>query len=130
MPTTPDICHRCALLADPEVCINETGAAGTPDYLAPEMVTATQLFLGCEDLDDLDGHTRNLIAADAWAAGAIIFFAATGGRLVQGGPQPGGGSADEYLAARLAYLQQVHVEWQVGLCSACMRTHHAYAFQS
>lgn len=121
MPTVPHICHQCAtLIADPEVCINEVGAAGTPDYLAPEMVIAAQLFLGCEDKHELDGIMRNLTAADAWAAGAIIFSAATGDRLAQEGPRSWDYAEDDFHVARLAYLQQVHMEWKVGLRSACL----------
>ena len=84
------------------------------------MVIAAQLLLGCEDVHELDGIMRNLTAADAWAAGAIIFSAATGDRLAQEGPRSWDYTEDDFHVARLAYLQQVHMEWKVGLCSACL----------
>lgn len=113
LPATPNICHRCALLADPEVCIDEYGWGGTPDYLAPEMVIAAQLFQATEDLDDLNGNTRNVIAADAWAAGAVIFFAATGDTLAEEDPEIYKGTDDNYHTVRLAHLQKVHMQWKV-----------------
>lgn len=51
---------------------------GTEDFSSPELLTGIQLYEECEALEELDGHTRDVVAADAWSVGAILFNAATG----------------------------------------------------
>lgn len=80
------------------------------DYVAPEMVTANQLYWACDDT--LDSQLRNVVAADAWAVGAIIFYAATGSELVQHESEDTG-EVEDYKSARVAYLLQVHAGWKV-----------------
>lgn len=36
------------------------------------------MYEDCDSLEDLDGETRDVVAADAWSVGAILFNAATG----------------------------------------------------
>ena len=81
--------------------------------MPPEMVVAAHLVQDCEDLDDLNGIMCNVIAADAWAAGAIIYFAATGSKIVSDGPKFLDGTEAEFHIARLAHLQEVHTRWKV-----------------
>ena len=115
--------HQCSvhkamraarLSAGPEICISTIGAEFLTDFVAPEMVTVSQLFDECENLEDLDGHTRNVVAADAWAVGATVYHAGTGSVLVAEHDQDDTSSTLEaFAAARLSYLQKVHAGWGV-----------------
>lgn len=60
------------------------------------MVIACHLLEDSKTLEDWEEVKCNVIAADAWAAGAIIFFAATGFRLVDDGPTPVTGTMEDY----------------------------------
>lgn len=51
---------------------------GTEDFSSPELLTGMKLYEDCEYLNELDGAVRDVVAADAWSVGAIIFNAATG----------------------------------------------------
>lgn len=82
------------------------------NFVAPEMVTAKQMCEDCQCLDELEGHTRNVVAADAWAVGALIFYVATGSVLVLEDPEDTN-EEEDYEEARLPYLQQVHAGWKV-----------------
>ena len=55
----------------------------------------------------------NVVAADAWAAAATIFYAATGARLVDNGPRFLTGTTEDWHVARLAHLEHVHAQWKV-----------------
>lgn len=92
----------------------------TPDYIAPEVVVARHLLKDCktiEELDEWEGYMYNVVAADAWAAGAVIYFAATGSSLVDDGVSTPTGTLEEYQMARLDHLRQVHAQWKVSQTS-------------
>ena len=77
------------------------------------MVIACQLLEDCQTIEEWEEVKCNVIAADAWAAGAIICFAATGSRLVDDGPTAVTGTLEEYHTARQDHLLQVHAHWKV-----------------
>lgn len=105
--------------------MDEIGICGTPDFSSPELLTAVQLFADCDDLADLDEEVRNVVAADAWSVGAMIYNAATGECLVPEEPdhlvpeepdcsRASSTSTDDVAALRAAHLMQCHRQWQVG----------------
>ena len=77
------------------------------------MVVACHLLEDCKTLKEWEKLKCNVIAADAWAAGAVIFFAVTGSRLVEDGPTAVNGTLEEYHTARQDHLLQVHAQWKV-----------------
>lgn len=98
--------------AGPQACIIEVAQCCSIDYIAPEMVTAQKLVGDCDSLAEVEDHTCHVVAADAWALGALVFYAATGSAVVQ--PDPDDTSAmEDFLSARLSYVQQVHAGWKV-----------------
>ena len=99
------------LLAGPNACISEVGEGFSIDFVAPEMVTANKQYWEY-DLEELEGQVRNVVAADAWAVGAILYYAATGSEIVLEDPLASS-AGQEYKAARRAYLLQVHAGWKV-----------------
>ncbi|KAL3153533.1 hypothetical protein ABBQ38_011864 [Trebouxia sp. C0009 RCD-2024] len=62
----------------PLLRVSKIAVRGTEDFSSPELLTGIQLYEECEALEELDGHTRDVVAADAWSVGAILFNAATG----------------------------------------------------
>lgn len=73
---------------------------GTEDFTSPELLIGMKLYEDCEYLDDLDGEVRDVVAADAWSIGAIIFHAATG-------------SITHAENLRAAYIMRRHEQWKV-----------------
>lgn len=70
--------HACRVCAGPLLRVSKIAVRGTEDFSSPELLTGIKLYEECESLEELDGHTRDVVAADAWSVGAILFNAATG----------------------------------------------------
>lgn len=66
------------LCTGPLLRVSKIALRGTEDFSSPELLTGIKLYEDCEYLDELDGEVRDVVAADAWSIGAIIFNAATG----------------------------------------------------
>lgn len=58
--------------------MSKIAVRGTEDFSSPELLTGIKLYEDCKYLEDLDGEVRDVVAADVWSVGAIIFNAATG----------------------------------------------------
>ena len=58
--------------------VSKIGVRGTEDFASPELLTGIKLYEDCESMEELEGHTRDVVAADAWSIGGILFNAATG----------------------------------------------------
>lgn len=71
----PLFSHFCT---GPLLRVSKIAVRGTEDFSSPELLTGMKLYEDCEYLDDLGGEVRDVMAADAWSIGAIIFNAATG----------------------------------------------------
>lgn len=122
--TTHKAMRAARLSAGPEMCVSSIMEGFSTDFVAPEMVTASQLFDECAELEDLEGHMRNVIAADAWAVGATLYHAATGCTLVESDPDDTSITLEDFTAARQLYLQEVHVGWEVSqTCQPVIELH-------
>lgn len=90
------------LSASPEASINKLGGGFCPRCVASKCINAGMLGEGG------DNCTVSVTAAVAWAAGAIIHFAATGYALVQDDPDNTCSTYEACMCAVLAQLQEVH----------------------
>ena len=96
--------------------MNQVGNCGhTPDFASPELLTCVRLADECEDLGELDGEMRDMVAADAWSVGATIYYAATGQFVV---PDVSachlvGSSVTDGEHLRSTFLIQRHQHWKV-----------------
>ena len=115
------------MLSGPFLSLRQIAIRGTEDFTSPELLTGMQLYEDCEDDEVLEGEMRDVVAADAWSVGAIIYNAATGDYLVPDGPEcveVGGDSddSDEDDNLRPAFLMERHEKWKVFLafCTPCV----------